>query len=166
MGKVIKLNESDIQRIVKRVLNEEIEFNYDQDFFDYHKEDTLPYHSKYSEGESIDYYKKHFIDEVKKYIIEGDKIILYRVIASKEEKDIKKPFGIYWSFKKVDSEVIDFESIEDVDDLKIFRITVLFNISDINWEDSFDLYLASDFMESELRVFKNTNPEEYFIEEI
>ena len=151
---------------IRRILREEIEFNYPQNFFDYHKKENLQYHSKYKRGESIDYYKKHFIDEVKKYIVEDNKIILYRVVTTKKEKDIKKPFGIYWAFKKEDSQVIDWENIKDTDDLKLFRITALFDFNDINWKDSFDLYLMNDFMESEIRVKDGANPEEYFIEEL
>lgn len=151
---------------IRRILREEIEFNYPQDFFDYHKKENLQYHSKYKRGESIDYYKKHFIDEVKKYRVEDNKIILYRVVTTKKEKDIKKPFGIYWAFKKEDSQVIDWENIKDTDDLKLFRITALFDFNDINWKDSFDLYLMNDFMESEIRVKDGANPEEYFIEEL
>ena len=155
-----------LQESIRRILREEIEFNYGQDLFDYHKKENLPYHSKYKRGESIDYYKKHFIDEVKKHIVEDNQILLYRVVATKKEKDIKKPFGIYWAFKKEDSQVIDWENIKDTDDLKLFRITALFNLSDINWKNSFDLYLMNDFMESEIRVKDGANPEEYFIEEL
>jgi methyl coenzyme M reductase subunit D len=162
--RVIKNN--DLQESIRRILREEIEFNYGQDLFDYHKKENLPYHSKYKRGESIDYYKKHFIDEVKKHIVEDNQILLYRVVATKKEKDIKKPFGTYWAFKKEDSQVIDWENIKDTDDLKLFRITALFNLSDINWKDSFDLYLMNDFMESEIRVNYGANPEEYFIDEL
>jgi hypothetical protein len=159
-------NSPNLFESIRRILREEIEFNYTQDFFDYHKKENLPYHSKYKRGESIDYYKKHFIDEVKKYIVEDNQILLYRVVTTKKEKDIKKPFGIYWAFKKEDSQVIDWENIKDTDDLKLFRITALFDLSDINWKDSFDLYLMNDFMESEIRVKDGANPEKYFIEEL
>ena len=91
---------------------------------------------------------------------------MYRNVAVKNKEDIRKPFGNYWSFKKYGDEVIDWEAVEDnPNDLKLFRITALFNLSDINWYDSFDMYLYGDFNESELRVF-STNPTEYFIEEI
>ncbi len=55
---------------------------------------------------------------------------------------------------------------DDPDDLKLFRITALFNLSDINWYDSFDMYLYGDFRESELRVFNTKTLQSYFIEEI
>jgi hypothetical protein len=155
-----------LQEHIRRVLREHIEFDYDQESFDYNEKENLPYHSKYKSGKSVDYYKKHFIEEIKKFIVENNKIILYRVVATKKESDIKKPFGIYWAFKKEDSQVIDFETISDIEGLKIFRITALFNLNDINWKDSFDLYLMNDFMESELRIKDGVKPEEYFIEEI
>lgn len=157
-----------MKRLIRKILKEEIEFNYSQDDLDrIVNKWGLNSHSKYKEGESVEYYKKHFIDTIKKYIVEGDKIILYRVVAVKSEKDIRKPFGNYWSFEKYGDEVIDWESIEyNPNDLKIFRITALFNLSDINWYDSFDMYLYGDFNESELRVLNSVSPEEYFIEEI
>jgi len=155
-----------MKNLIRKILREEIEIKYDQDDLDKVDKWELNSHSKYSEGESVNYYKKHFIDTIKKYIVEGDKIVLYRNVAVKNEEDIRKPFGNYWSFEKYGDEVIDWESMEyATDDLKIFRITALFNLSDINWYDSFNIYLYGDFIESELRVF-NTNPTEYFIEEI
>ena len=62
---------------------------------------------------------------------------------------------------------MDWESIEDdPNDLKIFRITALFNLSDINWYDSFDMYMYGEFIESELRVLNSVSPLTYHIEEI
>ena len=125
-----------------------------------------PYHSKYDETKTVEDYKEHFIDEVKKYIVEDDKIMLYRVIAVQNESQIKKPFGKYWAFKKEDSQVINWENINEPENLKVYRITALFDIKDIDWKNSFDLYLMNDFMESEIRTKKNVNPKDYFIEEI
>ena len=164
--KCIVLKNDNLQETIRRILREEIEFDYPEDSFNYNKKENLPYHSKYEKDKKLDDYKKDFINEIKKYIVENNKIILYRVIATKSEKDIKKPFGIYWAFKKEDSRVIDWETIDDIEELKVFRMTALFNLSDINWEHSFDLYLMNDFMESELRVKEGVNPKDYFIEEI
>ena len=156
-----------MKNLIRKILREEIEFNYGQEDLDrmVNKWDLKNTHSKYKEGESVEYYKKHFIDTIKKYIVQGDKIILYRVVAVKGEKDIRKPLGNYWSFEKdIDLGFLDY--VENINDLKLFRITALFNLSDINWYDSFDMYLYGDFNESELRVLNNVSPLTYHIEDI
>ena len=140
--------------------------DYEDELFQHHKRDNLPYHSKYDETKTVESYKEHFMDEVKKYIVEDNKIMLYRVVAVPNESQIKKPFGIYWAFKKEDSNVINWEDINEPENLKVYRITALFDINDIDWKNSFDLYLMNDFMESEIRTKQDVNPTDYFIEEI
>ena len=48
MKKVIKLNESDLQRIIKKVIKEEIEFNVDDTIFGVDGEEMEDYSSTYS----------------------------------------------------------------------------------------------------------------------
>ena len=152
------------------VINEDFDniknIDYEDELFHHHKRDNLPYLSKYDETKTVESYKEHFMDEVKKYIMEDNKIMLYRVVAVPNESQIKKPFGIYWAFKKEDSNVINWEDINEPENLKVYRITALFDINDIDWKNSFDLYLMNDFMESEIRTKQDVNPTDYFIEEI
>jgi len=142
------------------------DIDYDDVLFDYHKKQNLQYHSKNGNDKNLDDFKKHFIDEIKKYIFEDNKILLYRVIAVNDESQIRKPFGIYWSFKKEDSQVINWEEIDDPENLNVYRITALFDIKDIDLKNSFELYLINDFMESEIRIKKGVMPQDYFIEKI
>ena len=63
-----------LKQTIRRILREEIEFNYPKDSFNYNKKQNLPYHSKYEKTKELDDYKKDFINEIKKYIVENNKI--------------------------------------------------------------------------------------------
>ena len=142
------------------------DIDYNEEHFDFHKKHNLQHHSKYGDDKNLDDFKSDFINEVKKYIVEDNKILLYRVIATNDESQIRKPFGIHWAFKKEDSRVINWEEIDEPENLNIYRITALFDLKDVDWKNSFDLYLMNDFMESEIRVKRDAMPQDYFIEEI
>ena len=152
-----------IQKILKEFIDIE-----DVDDFDYHERQNLPYHSGYREDKEQKEYKEDFKRIVRQYV-DGNVVTLYRVVLLVKEENLLEPLGIYWSFDKESAQYIDDEGYDhstSVEDKKPYMIVGRFNITDIDWEDSFDLYLMNDFMEKEIRVKKGIKPIEYRLEKV
>lgn len=152
---------------IQKILKEFIDIK-DVDDFDYHERQNLPYHSGYREDKEQEEYKEDFKGIMGQYI-DGNEITLYRVVLLDKEENLLEPLGIYWSVDKETAQYIDDEEYEHttpVENKKPYMIVGRFRLSDIDWEDSFDLYLMNDFMEKEIRVKKGIKPIEYRLEKL
>jgi len=129
---------------------------------------NIEYHSLYAKLKNLDFFDdddkvtstlvKGFINDVKtkSQFING-KILLYRALAIKniEKLNVEK-LGIYWSVNEDKTGVFDDEGYEHKEKpnyKSVFIIRAEFNTNDIDWQNSFDLYVMNDWMEGEIRVF-------------
>jgi hypothetical protein len=144
-----------MKNIIYKILKEYIDIK-DVDNFDYHQTQNLPYHSRYGEDKGQSEYKEDFKGTIKQYV-EGNEITLYRVVLLDKEENLLEPLGLYWSVDRDSAQYIDDEEYEHtspVENKEPYMIIGRFSIKDIDWEDSFELYLMNDFMEKEVRVKK------------
>ena len=196
MKKIVRLSESDLQRITKKVLKEnrgmsddeaigfvvakifeedespkyadggEIESVIEQVKLEvdlsYYKQ-NIQYHSLYPKLKNLNFFDddekvtsilvKGFINDVKaKSELVNGKIRLYRALAIK--LNVEK-LGIYWSVNEDKTGVFDDEGYEHKEKpnyKSVFIICAEFNTKDIDWQNSFDLYVMNDWLEGEIRV--------------
>ena len=125
--------------------------------WDYHLLHNLDNHSKYKKGKSISYMVNVFENELNNFIT-NNTITLYRKLALKNENSLKYPYGIFWSFKEDFAQIIDDENYEGERGDKPFILKGIFDIKDIDWTSTFNIYLMNDFMECEIRTKQNSKP--------
>ena len=132
----------------------------------YYKQ-NIQYHSLYSKLKNLNFFDddekvtsilvKGFINDVKaKSELVNGKIRLYRALAIKniEKLNVEK-LGIYWSVNEDKTGVFDDEGYEHKEKPNyesVFIIRAEFNTKDIDWQNSFNLYVMNDWMEGEIRV--------------
>ncbi len=132
----------------------------------YYKQ-NIQYHSLYPKLKNLNFFDddekvtsilvKGFINDVKaKSELVNGKIRLYRALAIKniEKLNVEK-LGIYWSVNEDKTGVFDDEGYEHKEKpnyKSVFIICAEFNTKDIDWQNSFDLYVMNDWMEGEIRV--------------
>lgn len=158
-----------MKNLIRKIIKEFIDIE-DVDDFDHHERYNLQQgiHSGYREGKGQKDYKNDFKRIVGHYV-DGDEITLYRVVLLNKKENLLEPLGIYWSFDKGSAQYIDdvgYVHTTPLEDKKPYVIVGRFRLSDIDWKNSFDLYLMNDFMEKEIRVKKGIKPINYSLESL
>lgn len=91
----------------------------------------------------------------------SDGVTLYRAIALQDLTELQHPLVTYCSY--VESEALVYDDCGFPHDKSIKRddyiLRASVKLNDINWADSFELYLMLDFAESEIRVNPNNSIE-------
>jgi hypothetical protein len=126
--------------------------------FDYHEKYNLSIHSHYKEGADIEYYLNKFDSILNHFFIEGGQITLYRALMLNSSSDLKKPYGIFWAYNEKNAQVIDDEGYEGKRGDREFILKGTFDIRQIDWTSTFDLFLMNSFMEGEIRTFEDSEP--------
>ena len=141
-------------------------------------EQNIEYHSIYPKINSKEYtidseqiLKENFIQSFLKNVeIDSDNnITAYRLLALDDISDLDKDnLGIYWACSEDKVVIADDEGYEH--EKKSYKnkylIKVKANIKDINWQDTFELYVINDWMEGEIRFIKSTKPVETYYKKI
>ena len=138
-------------------------------------EDNIEYHSVYSkinsntDAEKI--LKENFIQSFKKNVqIDKDgNVTAYRLLLLDDISDLDtNNLGIYWAYSEDKVVIADDEGYEH--EKKSYEnkyiIKVKANIKNINWQDTFDLYVMNDWMEGEIRFIKNTKPSQTYYKKL
>ena len=102
----------------------------------------------------------HFINRVYKINnIKDSKMLLHRAIELESIDTLNENLGIYWSFDKNNTFVFDDEDYNHGENnkknYKRFEFSSEILLKDIDWDETFDLYLIQEFGESEIRLKKN-----------
>lgn len=132
--------------------------------FDYHVKYNLQAHSGYSDGEdsedesTIHDLLDRFDKILKRFFLKNNEMVLYRMVMLDNPESLKKPYGIYWAYKEQYAQVIDDEGYEGERGNTPYILKATFDIKDINWTETFNLYLMNEFMEGEIRTFENSEP--------
>jgi hypothetical protein len=102
----------------------------------------------------------HFINRVYKINnINDGKMLLHRAIELESIDSLNENLGIYWSFDKNNTFVFDDEDYDhgknNKKNYKRFEFSSEILIKDIDWSETFDLYIIQEFGESEIRLKKS-----------
>lgn len=97
-----------------------------------------------------------FVKDVKKKAtIKNGKIRLWRSLALDSIKSLDRQLGVYWGIKPTFAVTYDDGYYEKKYTPNYDNPTIIqaeFNLSDIDWQNSFELFLMNDWMEGEIRV--------------
>jgi hypothetical protein len=137
-------------------------------------EQNIEHHSVYSKINSdIDaekILKENFIQSFENNVqIENYDICAYRLLMLDDISDLDtNNLGIYWAYSENKVVIADDEGYEHKKSSykNQYVIKVKANIKNINWQDTFDLYVMNDWMEGEIRFIKNTKPSETYYKKL
>ena len=138
-------------------------------------EDNIEYHSAYSKinsnADAEKILKENFIQSFKNNVqIDKDgNVNAYRLLMLDDISDLDtNNLGIYWAYSEDKVVIADDEGYEH--EKKSYEnkyiIKVKANIKNINWQDTFDLYVMNDWMEGEIRFVKNTKPSQTYYKKL
>lgn len=161
--------DSDKSKLEKLIRNKVVLSNLNIEEFKWSIEQNLEYHTvrhknnltKDSDIELIfNDIMDSFVEEILKLEnIEKNSIKLYRAIALNNINDLNLNLGIYWSFDKDNTSVFDDEGYvhknKNRSKYKVFEFESEIELSDVDWETTFDLYLIQEFGEYEIRLNSN-----------
>lgn len=158
---------NDLRKIIKdSIIFEQL----DLEDFEWNIEQNLEYHTARHNGNLtkdsdtaliFNTLINKFVEEVhKKTNIEDGKMSLYRAISLEKIEDLSPELGIYWSFDKNKTFVFDDEGYDhkenNKENYKRFEFNAEISLSDINWVETFDIYIIQEFGESEIRLNNST----------
>jgi hypothetical protein len=113
-------------------------------------------------GITLDTFLKEFSDTLvsNSKLNTDNTITLYRALSLENEEELKKPFGIYWSYSKgcanVYNDVGYGKTITEKD--KTYILSGDFKINQINWKHTVDLFFISGFGECEITIKEGEHP--------
>ena len=151
----------------------DFKFNFEDKQIKYHLDFDLKCHSLYKDKSTLlklsnkDILTTYFnqmmctLDNNADINFKEKTITIYRALGLEKIEDLKLPLGEYWSFDFNNAKIYDDEDFchfSDTYNHKSFVLKAKYKFSDVNWEDTLDLYMLNDFLEYEIRTNKNAIP--------
>jgi len=135
--------------------------------YDYHFKNNLQYHSLYNKlldadsTEAINILIDGFLKDVENKIeFVDDRARLYRAIALEHIYKLNKDLGIYWAYSESGAVVYDdvgyVHETQPSENVIILRAD--FDIIDVDWQNTLDLYLMNEWFENEVEVVETSHP--------